>query len=85
MQKQENVGRKICYAIFLCFKVEISRNVDDDDDDSEPFAVTLQAVIHEEVKHGVGVDGDQPDGEGEDVVQVVKGKEVPRWLVPDKD
>ena len=59
-------------------------NDDDDDDDDGPFTVALQAVIHEEVEDGVGVDGDEADGEGEDVVEVVQGKEVAGWFVPDQ-
>ena len=39
--------------------------------DVKPFAVALQAVVHEEVEDGVRVDGDQPHGEGEYVVEVV--------------
>ena len=50
--------------------------------DVEPFAVALQAVVHEEVEDGVRVDGDQPHGEGQYVVEVVQGKEVAGRMVP---
>ena len=50
--------------------------------DVEPFAVALQAVVHEEVENGVRVDGDQPHGEGQYVVEVVQGKEVVGRMVP---
>ena len=50
--------------------------------DVKPFAVALQAVVHEEVEDGVRVDGDQPHGEGEYVVEVVQGKEVAGRMVP---
>ena len=50
--------------------------------DIKPFAVALQAVVHEEVEDGVRVDGDQPHGEGQHVVEVVQGKEVAGRMVP---
>ena len=50
--------------------------------DVKPFAVALQAVVHEEVEDGVRIDGDQPHREGEYVVKVVQGKEVAGRMVP---
>ena len=65
-------------------KLDDSCDDDDNDDDYGPFAVALQAVIHEEVEDGVGIDGDESDREGEEVVEVVQGEEVAGWLVPDE-
>ena len=47
----------------------------------KPFAVALQAVIHNEVEHGVGVYGNETNREGDDVVEIVKGNKVARRMI----
>lgn len=56
-----------------------------EDDAEESFAVAFEAVIHEKVEHGVAVDADEADGEGHDIVEVVKCEEVARVLVADDE
>ena len=46
------------------------------DDTNEPLGVAGHDLVHDEVEHGVEVDGDEAHGDAEDVVDVVQAEEV---------
>ena len=56
----------------------------EEDNAKEPLAVALEAIVHEEVEHGISVDGNESNRKGEDVVEVVNGEEVARGCVAEQ-
>ena len=83
MPGDDNVGTKDTeYPSGTCQEDEeksetVKENeLEEQDDAEEPLGVPREAVIHYEVEHSVGVDGSETHREGEDVVEVVQGKEL---------
>ena len=55
--------------------------LEEQNDTNEPLTLTLHHLVHDNIEHGVEVDGYQAHGNTNDIVEVVETDEVSTWLV----
>ena len=51
------------------------------DDTNEPLAVSLQHLVHDDVEHGVEVDGDEANWDADDVMKIINGNKITTRLI----